>query len=124
MEKQNVVFDFDGVINSYSSGWCDDDSISAPPTPGIKEAIAEIREKYRVIIVSTRCANPGGERAIREYLARYGIEVDGVAAVKPRARCYIDDKAICFDGDAAGLLEKIDGMNPWHKSHVPSSKQY
>ncbi len=121
MEKQNVVFDFDGVINSYISGWCGIDSIPDPPVPGIKEAIADIRRKYRVVVVSTRCASPGGERAIREYLARYGIEVDDVVAVKPRARCYIDDKAICFDGDAAGLLRKIESIKPWHKSGAPES---
>ena len=115
MKKQNVVFDFDGVINSYSSGFCGDDCIPDPPVPGIKEAIANIRKRYNVVVVSTRCSRSEGEKAIRDYLEKYGIEVDDVVAVKPRARCYIDDKAICFDGDAMSLLEKINTIKPWHK---------
>ena len=114
---QNVVFDFDGVINSYTSGWCGEDNIPDPPVAGIREAIAEIRQKYRVVVVSTRCAAPGGAQAIKEYLDRYGIEVDDIVAVKPQARCYIDDKAICFDGNAAALLGKIDAIKPWHKDN-------
>lgn len=37
--KQTVVFDFDGVIHSYTSGWKGATVIPDPPVPGIKEAI-------------------------------------------------------------------------------------
>ena len=44
MEFENtVLFDFDGVINSYKSGWEGYGIISDPPVEGIKEAIDEIR---------------------------------------------------------------------------------
>ena len=115
MKKQNVVFDFDGVINSYASGFCGDENIPDPPVSGIKEAIEDIRKQYNVVVVSTRCSRPSGEKAIRDYLEKYGIEVDDVVAVKPQARCYIDDRAIRFDGDASVLLDKINAMKPWHK---------
>lgn len=115
MKRQNVVFDFDGVINSYLSGFCGDDNIPDPPVAGIREAIEEIRKQYNVIVVSTRCTRPEGEKAIRDYLDKYGITVDDVVAVKPQARCYIDDRAIRFDGDASVLLDKINAMKPWHK---------
>lgn len=36
--KQTVVFDFDGVIHSYTSGWKGETIIPDPPVPGIKEA--------------------------------------------------------------------------------------
>ena len=40
---KTVVFDFDGVVHGYTSGWQGEDTIPDPPVPGIKEAIEEIR---------------------------------------------------------------------------------
>lgn len=114
--KQTVVFDFDGVIHSYSSGWKGTTVIPDPPVPGIKEAIEEIRSTgYEVVVVSTRCASLDGLYAVEDYLRRHGIEVDSVQAEKPPAIVYIDDRAICFDGNPATLLGKIKNFKPWHK---------
>ena len=33
---KTVVFDFDGVVHSYTSGWQGEDTIPDPPVPGIK----------------------------------------------------------------------------------------
>ena len=114
--KQTVVFDFDGVIHSYTSGWQGPAIIPDPPVPGIKEAIAEIRAAgYEVAVVSTRTANPMGFQAVRSWLMANGIEVDKVCAEKPPAIVYIDDRAICFDGKPATLLSKIQAFKPWNK---------
>ena len=52
---QRVVFDFDGVIHSYVSGWKGATKIPDPPVAGIKEAIDDIRKAgYEVCVVSTR----------------------------------------------------------------------
>lgn len=58
--KQTVVFDFDGVIHSYISGWQGITTIPDPPVPGIAEAIQNIRKHYVVAVVSTRCSTPEG----------------------------------------------------------------
>lgn len=114
--KQTVVFDFDGVIHSYTSGWKGPAIIPDPPVPGIKEAIAEIRAAgYEVVVVSTRCATLDGLYAIKEYLDRHDIEVDNINMEKPPAIVYIDDRAICFDGNPATLLGKIQTFKPWNK---------
>lgn len=114
--KKTVVFDFDGVIHSYTSGWKGDSVIPDPPVPGIKEAIDEIRDAgYEVVVVSTRCATVQGQGAVRGWLLDHGIEVDGVMMKKPPAICYIDDRAICFDGNAGTLLERIQTFKPWNK---------
>lgn len=112
----NVVFDFDGVIHSFTSGFTSVDQIPDPPVPGIKEAIAEIREAgFSVIVVSSRCRDTAGWQAIGRWLKNEGIEVDGILATKPPAICYIDDRAICFDGDASSLLDKILDFKPWNR---------
>ena len=114
--KQTVVFDFDGVIHSYTSGWQATEIIADPPVPGIKEAIEEIRAAgYEVVVVSTRCATMSGYGAIRAWLDDHGIEVDGLRTEKPPAIVYIDDRAICFDGDPSKLLRKIQRFEPWNR---------
>ena len=113
---KTVVFDFDGVIHSYTSGWKGSAIIPDPPVPGIREAIAEIRRAgYDVVVVSTRCNTLDGYAAIREWLYRNKIVVDDVKVEKPPAIAYIDDRAICFDGKPDTLLEKIQNFKPWNK---------
>lgn len=114
--KKTIVFDFDGVIHSYTSDWKGESVIPDPPVERIKEAIDGIRAAgYEVVIVSTRCAYMSGERAIHEWLEKYGIVVDDVRQEKPPAICYIDDRAICFDGHPETLLEKVQNFKPWNK---------
>lgn len=85
-------------------------------SPGIKEAITEIRESgYEVVVVSTRCATPEGYGAVRAWLLDHDIEVDDVKMEKPPAIVYIDDRAICFDGNPTTLLGKIKSFKPWNK---------
>ena len=42
MNKQTVVFDFDGVIHSYKSGWQGDAIIPDEPVVGIDKALRDI----------------------------------------------------------------------------------
>lgn len=115
--KPTVVFDFDGVINSYKSGWKGDTEIPDAPVPGICEAIAHVRlTGYRAVVVSTRCRTSDGMAAVRAYLSDNEIVVDDVRADKPPAVCYIDDRAICFDGHPEALLEKIINFKPWYST--------
>ncbi len=114
--KNTVIFDFDGVIHSYESGWQGPDVVPDPPVPGIKEAIAEIRKAgYAVVVLSTRCHREGGMDAIKSYLHHHGIEVDAVVRDKVPAILQVDDRAICFDGEAGELLEKINSFVPWNR---------
>ena len=113
--KKTVVFDFDGVIHSYTSGWKREDIIPDTPVLGIKEAISEIRKAgYEVVVVSTRCATNKGIEAVNKYLFENGIVVDRVCKEKPPAIVYIDDRAICFDGKPQNLLDKINKFKPWY----------
>lgn len=117
MEK-TVVFDFDGVIHSYTSGWLGETTISDPPVPGIREALKEIHGAgYEVVVVSTRCATEKGKGAIEAWLYNNGLReyIDKVCKEKLPAIDYIDDRAICFDGHPENLLKKIQSFEPWYK---------
>lgn len=116
LNKGTIVFDFDGVIHSYDTGsFKTNDYIPNEPVEGIKEAIDNIRnEGYEVVVVSARCSEESGRLAILDYLAKHEIKVDKVLRFKPPALCYIDDRAICFDGHSETLLDKIKNFKPWH----------
>ena len=93
------------------------------PVNGIKEALKEIHEAgYEVVIVSTRCASNLGKMAIERWLIYNKLDnyVDKVCMEKPPAIVYIDDRAICFDGDSGKLLDKIKNFKPWYAKSINS----
>lgn len=116
--KKTVVFDFDGVIHSYKSGWQGAVFIPDEPVPGIEKALKDIHDAgYEIVIVSTRCAYVCGMEAVNDWLNKHGLlkYIDRICKEKPPAIVYIDDRAICFDGKPDGLLEKINTFKPWNK---------
>lgn len=115
MSRKRIVFDFDGVIHRYSRGW-QDGSIYDGPVPGIKEVIDQLRDEgYDVIIVSTRSKHEYGRKEIEQWLEKYHIYVDNICAEKPPAICYVDDRALYFDGDCDTLIEKIRNFKTWQE---------
>ena len=116
--QKTVVFDFDGVMHSYVSGWCGADNIPDPPVPGNESALKEIHNAgYEIVVVSTRCSSRDGLEAICEWLDRHDLDfyVDKVCKEKPPAIVYIDYREICFDGNTDTLLENIHNFVPWNK---------
>ena len=117
--RKTVVFDFDGVIHSYKSGWQGVDVIPDEPVEGIGDAILSIMKAgYAVDILSTRCADKKGVKAMEEWLTKWDIPYTRLVTEKPPAVVYIDDRAICFDGEAGSLLEKIEHFEPWYKKRM------
>ena len=115
---KTVVFDFDGVIHSYTSGWQGESVANDAPINGIAEALKQIHEHgYKVVVVSSRCATPEGTACVIDYLLKYDMlkYVDLICKEKPPAIVYIDDRAICFDGHPETLLSKIEQFKPWYK---------
>jgi hypothetical protein len=105
--RRTVCLDFDGVLHSYRSGWCGAEIIPDPPIHGTRQAIARLRELYRVVVHSTRCGSPEGRQAVIDWLRRNGIVVDEVCEHKPPALVYVDDRAIRFRGDWDKMLDEI-----------------
>lgn len=114
--KQTVVFDFDGVIHSYTSGWCGIDCTPDNPVEGIENVLRELHESgYEVVVVSSRCKVDIGIDAVWNYLEKHNLAgyVDKVCKEKPPAIVYVDDRAICFDGDTTTLVGKIKNFKTY-----------
>lgn len=118
MEYQPVVaIDFDGVIHQFKQPWSGSRIIPDPPVDGIDKTIAELRSRgYKVVVVSSRCLGKGGRLAIKKYLKKNNIKVDGVTKYKVGAHVYLDDRAMRFDGVVDdGLVDRIINFVPWNR---------
>ena len=103
-ETKTIAIDFDGVIHSFEFGF-HDGTIYGTPLPGSLESIKKIAEKYKIIIYTAKAKKDRplingktGTELVWEWLKKYEIDtlIADVTAEKPRAICYIDDKAIQF----------------------------
>ena len=118
-EQINVGVDFDGVIHKNSKGYYDG-TIYDDPVEGAYEALERLAADHTVIIYTCK-AKPDrglingktGTELIWEWLKKHDMAkfVSKVTAEKPRARYYIDDKAIQFtDWDSAfERIQELDG---------------
>ena len=103
-ESQVIAIDFDGVIHSFELGF-HDGTIYGTPISGSIESIKKISKKYKIVIYTAKAKKDRplingktGIELVWEWLKKYDIDqyIQEVTAEKPRAICYIDDKAIRF----------------------------
>jgi hypothetical protein len=116
--KGRIAIDFDGVINSYTSGFSPY-RISDPPVNGSIDFIRMLlNNDYSVSITSTRNTTVRGINLMKKYLRDNGLSLEEVGRVgfpkgKPIAILYIDDRGYHFDGVNWPSLEFISSFRPW-----------
>jgi hypothetical protein len=116
--EKTIAIDFDGVINSYTSGWRGATETDDPVVSAATAIDGLFNRGYKLIIFSTRANTLEGVETIREYIRRH-TENDPLADSieitdrKPIADVYIDDRAIPFTGNWAETLEQIETFKPW-----------
>ena len=103
-ETRQIGIDFDGVIHQNSKGFYDG-TVYDPPIIGASEALKKISEKFVIVVYSAKARKDRmlingktGEELIWEWLHKYDMAKydNEVTSEKPRAVCYIDDKAFRF----------------------------
>lgn len=113
-----ICIDFDGVINSYTSGWTGHTRIPDPPVPGAIDFLNELyNHNFSVVIFSTRCGNKGAIKAIKKYLRENGCDnADDFRYTNEKvpAHMYIDDRAFAFKGKFPSVGE-IEAFEPWYE---------
>lgn len=120
MEDRQLILavDFDGVINSYSSGFKGLQNIPDLPVPRCKEFIDKLhQENYYIMIFSARASNMLGKKAIQKYLKDHQIYFDEIfmGFAKPFADVYLDDKAVTFQGDWEQAYHQIKNFKNWNE---------
>ena len=114
-EQINLAIDFDGVIHKNSKGYYDG-TIYDDPIPGSKEALRDLSAQYTIILHTCK-AKPDrglvngktGTEMIWDWLEKHDMAdyVSKITSEKPRAVCYIDDKAIAFDGNWQTAIDEM-----------------
>jgi hypothetical protein len=105
-QKPVVCVDLDGVLNAFD-GWKGADFFH-PPRPGARDFLQLLNERgYRVVVFTVRWAPH-----VEAWLAEHGLAefVSAVTDKKPPAHVYVDDRAICFEGDFAKTMDRIGGF--------------
>lgn len=149
--KKIICVDFDGVINSYKSGWLGFEILPDPPVEGAIEFLFDLYHsgEFQIVIFSSRCAEPEGIQAIKDYLNRYEKEyrdflyenTNGVPKTfylsrtsaftdtKIPAHLYLDDRSLNFNGRIFPSIEEVRNFKSWvdgedfQKSSLKISKE-
>lgn len=125
--KGSISVDFDGVINSYRSGFVAIDKIPDSPVEGAFEFLEELLNfGFKVYIYSTRNSNTKGRMAIMDWMLKYGLNQDIIDKLKfpvekPIAKVYIDDRAWEFTGTWP-KMDELENFVPWHGGQSSSQK--
>lgn len=132
--KKGVCIDFDGVLNSYSSGFSEGCApIIDPPVPGAMAFLAQCVEKFETYVFSCRSCNNEGLLVVKDYILRNLLADPTIKdhqlvfsklnfpTCKPMATMYIDDRAFLFKGTFP-TMEEISQFQPWFKRKQPEVK--
>lgn len=111
-DKPILCIDFDGVIHSYERGW-QDGAIYGDVVSGFFEWVERVRDKFKLVIYSSRSKTDDGVAAMRRWLYEQRknwiknggkghpserLEIE-FSYEKPAAWITIDDRAIRFNGN-------------------------
>lgn len=114
-ELDNIAIDFDGVLHTFDKGY-HDGTCYGDPIEGSLEAVKLLSNKYNIIIYSAKCRSDrpmvhgkNGKTLISEWCLKYDIMkyITDITSEKPRAKYYIDDKAIAFTNNWSEIYSKL-----------------
>ena len=111
MTKKTICIDFDGVIHAYSKGF-HDGTIYDPPSEGAYEALMELDQSYKIVVLTARARTKELEQGVWSWLLTYDLTqfIEGVTNVKPAAAAYIDDRAVRYAGEWNETIRDLEWL--------------
>lgn len=108
--RKTICLDFNGVFDQYQ-GWVHNGiGTEYEPRQGLREFLQSLHQDYDIVINTV--INP---MHVRTWLDKYDLSqyIGTITNIKPMAVMYVDDRAICFDGDYDALLNNIRNFKPY-----------
>jgi len=127
---KSICVDFDGVLNSYKSGWKGASVIPDEPVPGAFKWLYDlISNGFTVYIYSSRSNQSGGIEGMKRWFKKWDEEYReskkdapktellsrlNFPKNKPPASVYVDDNGLRFSGRFPSI-EKLSSLKSWVK---------
>jgi len=113
--KPILAIDFDGTLHNYK-GW--NDGKMGFPNEGAVEFVKEAMPHFQIVVVSSRCNDPGGIEEIASWLDQYGFP-QGLLVTDQRPPAYVslDDRAMTFCGMWPQVRDLM-AFDPWWKKDM------
>jgi hypothetical protein len=126
IKVRTLAVDFDGVIDRYD-GWSGTPTLRTPIDLDtmVRELLVLVSHGWKIIIWTNR--TDLGD--VETYLSQHNIPYHAINknfwgpentkdSQKISADVYLDDKAMCFDGEWKGMAEKVMNFSPWWKDYL------
>ncbi len=113
MFKKTICIDFDGVIYE-NIRFMGVSNVRGKPVPGALDAIEKLGESFKILVHSARCDSDEGFSAVNDWLDANGfLSFVDLVKNKPPASVYLDDRAVCFNGDWGKAIDAIGSFTQW-----------
>lgn len=112
MCKRKILIDLDGVLNQYGNDNFDENYIPDLKL-GAKEFIKSLSIDFELYLFTSRNLLLASKWLINNDLDKY---FNDVTNIKIPSFLYIDDRAICFNGNFNQTLEEIDRFKTYWKN--------
>lgn len=109
--KKTILIDLDGVLNEYS-GKYEKDFIPKPAT-GVQVFLEKLSQTYNITIFTTR-----NTKLTKNWLKQNSLDIyiTDVTNIKKPCYLYIDDRAICHNGDFDSTIHQVEKFRVhWNK---------
>ena len=106
-----IVVDLNGTLDNYA-GWTGQYADYAP-LPGTAHFLHLLSARFKVVVVT---AQPDDRlQAVVDWLMFYDLSQYVVAVTNRKipAIAYVDDRALCFRGWYAEVLDELDDFRTW-----------
>ena len=109
MFKKKILIDLDGVLNEYSKEKYDENYIPEIKT-GAKDFLEKLNVEADLYLFTSRNLMLSVKWLIENNIDKYFKDVTNT---KLLSLLYIDDRAVCFEGDFAKTFKEVLEFRPY-----------